>query len=146
MAGASREKRFDWPSLIAAKNAEIDRLEGIYRKLLSDSGVKLITGRGTLVDPHTVEVAGKRYTAANILIATGGHPVTPDIPGIEHVISSNEALDLKELPKRIVIVGASYIAVEFAGIFSSLGARDASGLPRRGSVARFRSRHTRGGR
>jgi len=116
-------KTFDWPSLIAAKNAEIDRLEGIYRKLLSDSGVKLITGRGTLVDPHTIEVAGKRYTAANILIATGGHPVTPDIPGIEHVISSNEALDLKELPKRIVIVGASYIAVEFAGIFSSLGAK-----------------------
>jgi glutathione reductase (NADPH) len=115
-------KTFDWPSLIAAKNAEIDRLEGIYRKLLSDSGVKLISGRGTLVDKHTIEVAGKRYTAANILIATGGHPVTPQIPGIEHVISSNEALDLKELPKRIVIVGASYIAVEFAGIFSSLGA------------------------
>jgi len=115
-------KTFNWPSLIAAKNAEIDRLEGIYRKLLSDSGVKLITGRGRLVDPHTVEVAGKRYTAAHILIATGGHPVTPQIPGIEQVISSNEALDLKELPKRIAIVGSSYIAVEFAGIFSTLGA------------------------
>ncbi len=115
-------KTFDWPSLIAAKNTEIDRLEGIYRKLLSDSGVKLIEGRGKLVDPHTIEVAGTRYTAANILIATGGRPVTPQIPGIEHVISSNEALDLKELPKRIAIVGASYIAVEFAGIFSTLGA------------------------
>ncbi len=115
-------KSFDWPSLIAAKNMEIGRLEGIYRKLLSDSGVRTIEGRGRLVDQHTVEVSGKRYTAAHILIATGGHPVTPDIPGIEHVISSNEALDLKELPKRIVIVGSSYIGVEFAGIFSSLGA------------------------
>jgi len=115
-------KTFDWPSLIAAKNMEIDRLEGIYRKLLSDSGVRLIEGRGRLVDEHTVEVSGKRYTAAHILIATGGHPVTPGIPGIEHVISSNEALDLKALPKRIVIVGSSYIGVEFAGIFSSLGA------------------------
>jgi glutathione reductase (NADPH) len=115
-------KVFDWPSLIAAKDKEIARLEGIYRRLLSDSGVKLIEGRGRLIDSHTVEVSGKRYTAANILIATGGHPVTPDIPGIEHVLSSNEALDLKQLPKRIVIVGASYIAVEFAGIFSTLGA------------------------
>ncbi len=114
-------KTFDWPSLIAAKNTEIDRLEGIYRKLLSDSGVKLIEGRGKLVDPHTIEVAGKRYTAANILIATGGRPVTPQIPGIEHVISSNEALDLPHLPRRIVIVGGGYIAVEFAGIFNGFG-------------------------
>ena len=115
-------KAFDWPSLIAAKNKEIDRLEGIYRRILIEPGVKLIEGRGRLIDPHTVEVAGKRYTAANILVATGGHPVTPAIPGIEQVISSNEALDLPALPKRIVIVGSSYIAVEFAGIFSTLGA------------------------
>ena len=115
-------KVFDWPSLIAAKNQEIDRLEAIYRRILIEPGVKLIEGRGRLVDPHTVEVAGKRYTAANILVATGGHPVTPEIPGIEHVISSNEALDLPALPKRIAIVGSSYIAVEFAGIFSTLGA------------------------
>jgi glutathione reductase (NADPH) len=112
----------DWPSLIAAKNREIDRLEGIYRKLLADSGVKLIEGRGRLLDPHTVEIHGHRYTAATIMIATGAHPVMPAIPGIEHAITSNEALDLPRLPRRIVIVGGGYIAVEFAGIFAGLGA------------------------
>ena len=111
-----------WPDLIAAKNAEIDRLEGIYRKLLSDAGATLIPGRAILVDAHTVAVAGKRFTAAHILIATGSHPVMPKIPGIEHVITSNEALDLPELPRRIIIVGGGYIAVEFAGIFAGLGA------------------------
>src|SRR4029077_11962996 len=72
-------------------------------------------------DPHTVEVGGRAYTAENILIAVGGWPETPDIPGIEHVISWNEALDLPSLPKRIVIVGGGYIAVEFAGIFNGFG-------------------------
>jgi glutathione reductase (NADPH) len=114
--------RFDWAALIAAKNREIDRLEGIYRRLLSDSQVKLIEGRGKLVDAHTIEVAGKRYTAANILVACGAHPVMPAIPGIEHAITSNEALDLATLPRHIVIVGGGYIAVEFAGIFAGLGA------------------------
>jgi glutathione reductase (NADPH) len=112
----------DWASLIAAKNREIDRLEGVYRDLLRNSGVRLIEGRGRLVDPHTVEVEGRRYTAANILVASGGHPVLPAIPGIEHAITSNEALDLPALPRRIVIVGGGYIAVEFAGIFHGLGA------------------------
>ena len=112
----------DWATLIAAKNREIDRLEGVYRDLLRNAGVRLIEGRGVLVDPHTVEIAGKRYTAANILVATGAHPVMPAIPGIEHAITSNEALDLPALPRRIVIVGGSYIAVEFAGIFHGLGA------------------------
>ncbi|HJT07996.1 MAG TPA: glutathione-disulfide reductase [Stellaceae bacterium] len=112
----------DWASLIAAKNKEIDRLEGIYRKMLKDSGVSLVEGRARLVDPHTVEIDGKRYTAANILVATGAHPTLPAIPGIEHAITSNEALDLAALPRRIVIVGGSYIAVEFAGIFHGLGA------------------------
>jgi glutathione reductase (NADPH) len=112
----------DWASLIAAKNQEIDRLEGIYRKLLKDSGVRLVEGRGRLIDPHTVEIEGKRHTAAHILVATGAHPVLPAIPGIEHAITSNEALDLATLPRRIVIVGGSYIAVEFAGIFHGLGA------------------------
>ena len=112
----------DWASLIAAKDREIDRLEGVYRDLLKNSGVWLIEGRGRLVDPHTVEVDGKHYTAANILVATGAHPVMPAIPGIEHAITSNEALDLPALPRRVVIVGGGYIAVEFAGIFSGLGA------------------------
>src|SRR6185312_8195312 len=111
----------DWASLIAAKDQEVDRLEDIYRKMLKDSGVRLIEGRGRLVDAHTVEIEGVHHTAANILVATGAHPVLPAIPGIEHAITSNEALDLATLPRRIVIVGGSYIAVEFAGIFHSLG-------------------------
>ena len=113
---------FDWASLIAAKDKEIDRLEGVYHRLLRDSGVTLLEGRGRLVDPHTVEVNGKHYTAAHILIASGAHPVLPAISGIEHAITSNEALDLPALPRNIVIVGGGYIAVEFAGIFNGLGA------------------------
>ncbi|HTT79676.1 MAG TPA: glutathione-disulfide reductase [Stellaceae bacterium] len=113
--------RFDWPALIAAKNKELDRLEGIYVSMLKNSGVEIVEGRGILVDPHTVEVAGRHYTAETILVATGGHPTVPDIPGIAHVISSNEALDLPSLPRKIVIVGGGYIAVEFAGIFRGFG-------------------------
>ncbi|GGF35063.1 glutathione-disulfide reductase [Aliidongia dinghuensis] len=115
------ETRFDWASLIAAKNRETDRLNGIYKKLLADSGVKLYEKRGRIIDPHTVEVGGERFTAERILIATGARPVAPEIPGIEHSISSNEALDLPELPKRVAVVGGGYIAVEFAGIFAALG-------------------------
>src|ERR1700757_2682382 len=87
-----------------------------------NSGVELIEGRGILVDPHTIEIDGRAYTADKILVATGSHPTVPDIPGIQHVISSNEALDLPALPRRIVIVGGGYIAVEFAGIFNGFGA------------------------
>ena len=112
---------FDWGRLITAKNREIDRLNGVYMKTLSDNGVKLLEGRGVLADAHTVEIKGKAHTAKNILIATGSWPTMPQIPGIEHVITSNEALDLMSLPKRLAIVGAGYIAVEFAGIFHSLG-------------------------
>jgi glutathione reductase (NADPH) len=113
--------KFDWPSLIGAKNKELDRLEQIYINMLKNSRVEIIEGRGVLVDPHTIEVGGRAYTAENILIATGGHPTVPNIPGIEHVISSNEALDLPKLPRKIVIVGGGYIAVEFAGIFRGIG-------------------------
>src|SRR5579872_121517 len=114
---------FDWPSLIAAKDKELDRLEQIYINMLRNSGVEILDGRAVLVDPHTVEIAGRTYTADNILIACGGHPTVPDIPGIEHVVSSNEALDLPKLPRNIIIVGGGYIAVEFAGIFNGLGAK-----------------------
>src|SRR3954465_3464755 len=113
--------KFNWPSLIGAKNKKPDRLEQIYVNMLKNSAVEIIEGRGVLVDPHTVEVAGRTHTAENILIATGGHPTVPAIPGIEHVISSNEALDLPKLPRKIVIVGGGYIAVEFAGIFRGFG-------------------------
>lgn len=115
------EPRHDWSQLIANKNTELDRLNGIYLRILRDNNVDLHEGRGVLVDEHTVEVGGKRITGENILIAVGGWPAYPDIPGIEHVVSSNEALELKELPEKMVIVGGGYIAVEFAGIFSGLG-------------------------
>ncbi|HEX5318597.1 MAG TPA: glutathione-disulfide reductase [Stellaceae bacterium] len=115
------EATHDWSALIAAKDKELDRLHGIYVNMLKNAKVEIFEARGVVVDPHTVEVGGKRYTAENIMVAVGGWPETPKIPGIEHVISSNEALDLKERPNRIVIVGGGYIAVEFAGIFRGLG-------------------------
>ena len=115
------ERHFDWPTLIANKNREIERLNGIYRNLLVNSGVKLLEGHARLVDPHHVEVDGQRFSARHILIATGGWPMIPDIPGREHAISSNEAFFLEQLPKRIIVVGGGYIAVEFAGIFNGLG-------------------------
>ena len=115
------EPRFDWPGLIAAKNREIDRLNGIYLGLLDSAGVELIEGRGVLCDAHTIEIAGRRVTADKILVSVGGWPWKPRIPGIEHAISSNEALELDTLPERILIVGGGYIAVEFAGIFHGLG-------------------------
>ena len=117
------EARFDWPALIANKNREIHRLNGIYRNLLVNSGVSLLEGHARLVDAHTVEVDGQRLRAANILIATGGWPQVPDIPGKEHVITSQEAFFLPQLPRRVLVVGGGYIAVEFASIFHGLGAQ-----------------------
>ncbi|VCU70397.1 Glutathione amide reductase [Pigmentiphaga humi] len=114
--------RLDWAALVAAKDREIDRLEGIYRRMLDQGGVALLAGRAVLVDPHTVEVAGRRHTAERIMIATGGRPVRPEIPGAELAITSNEALSLPELPGEVLIVGGGYIALEFAGIFRSAGA------------------------
>ncbi|QXG43355.1 glutathione-disulfide reductase [Pseudomonas viridiflava] len=113
---------FDWPTLIANKDREINRLNGIYRKLLVDSGVTLHEGHAKIVGAQKVEINGQTYSAERILIATGGWPLIPDVPGREHAISSNEAFFLKELPKRIVVVGGGYIAVEFASIFNGLGA------------------------
>ena len=114
--------RFDWAQLIASKNREIERLNGIYRKLLSEAGVKLLEAHARIIDAQTVEVAGIRYRCKKLLIATGGWPQRPDIPGAELGITSNEAFYLPELPKRVVIVGGGYIAVEFAGIFRGCGA------------------------
>ncbi|MHB2248110.1 glutathione-disulfide reductase [Pseudomonas fitomaticsae] len=116
------EADFDWATLIANKDREINRLNGIYRNLLVNSGVTLHEAHAKIVGPHEVEVNGERYTAKNILIATGGWPQIPEIPGHEHAISSNQAFFLKELPKRVLVVGGGYIAVEFAGIFHGLGA------------------------
>ncbi|MCI3909477.1 glutathione-disulfide reductase [Pseudomonas viridiflava] len=113
---------FDWPTLITNKDREINRLNGIYRKLLVDSGVTLHEGHAKIVGAQKVEINGQIYSAERILIATGGWPLIPDVPGREHAISSNEAFFLKELPRRIVVVGGGYIAVEFASIFNGLGA------------------------
>ena len=116
------EANFDWATLIANKDREINRLNGIYRNLLVNSGVTLHEAHAKIVGPHEVEVNGERFTAKNILIATGGWPQIPEIPGHEHAIGSNEAFFLKELPKRVLVVGGGYIAVEIAGIFLGLGA------------------------
>ena len=112
---------FDWPRLVAAKEQEITRLSGIYENLLKNSGVQIFQGHARFEDPHTLSVNGQRITARHILIATGGTPALPDIPGIEHAITSNEAFDLPTLPRRVLVVGGGYIAVEFAGIFNGLG-------------------------
>ncbi len=115
--------KFQWPTLLLNKNREITRLNEVYRRLLVESGCDLIEGRARLVDSHTVEVNGRRLRAQRILVATGGWPKVPDIPGKEHAITSNDAFFLESLPKRILIVGGGYIAVEFAGIFNGLGVR-----------------------
>tara|TARA_R110002096_G_scaffold24948_17_gene78552 strand:+ start:2241 stop:3611 length:1371 start_codon:yes stop_codon:yes gene_type:complete len=112
---------FDWPTLRDNKTKEIERLNGIYKSLLENAGVRHVPGRATIVDPHTVEVSGERYTTENILVATGGWPTVPEIPGAEFAVTSNELFSLKKLPKRAIIVGGGYIAVEFACIFDGLG-------------------------
>jgi len=117
------ESKFDWPTLRDNKTKEIERLNGIYHNMLVNSGCTLIEGRGTMIDAHTVEVAGVRYSAERILVATGGWPFVPEFPGSEHVISSNEVFFLETFPKRAIVVGGGYIAVEFAGIFAGLGAK-----------------------
>ncbi len=113
---------FDWPQLIANKNKEIKRLNGIYGKLLGDAGVEIIEGRAQIVDPHTVGINGREFTAKYILVAVGSWPVVPKIPGSDYAITSNEAFYLASLPARAIIVGGGYIGVEFAGIFHGLGA------------------------
>ncbi|MGD9600406.1 MAG: glutathione-disulfide reductase [Gammaproteobacteria bacterium] len=113
----------DWAEFIANKNTEIARLNGVYRRLLDNAGCRIFDGRAVLVDPHTVEIQGQRCTAANVLISTGGWPFVPDFPGREHAITSNEAFFLPALPRRTVVVGGGYIAVEFAGILNGLGSQ-----------------------
>jgi glutathione reductase (NADPH) len=114
---------FDWPTLVANKDKEIARLEGIYTSNVEKSGAQVVKSRAVIEDAHTLRLAdGKKVTAKTILIATGGRPNHgAEIPGIEHVISSDEAFHLTELPKRIVIQGGGYIALEFAGIFAGYG-------------------------
>jgi len=115
------ETAFDWPTLVANKDKEITRLNGIYERLLANAGVTILKSRARILDPHSVECDGKVHTARHILVATGSWPVLPDIPGREYAISSNEAFFLPQLPDSIVVVGGGYIAVEFASIFNGLG-------------------------
>jgi glutathione reductase (NADPH) len=112
----------DWAALMAAKDAEIRRLNGIYVKLLENSGVAWFHERAVFVDPHTLRVGDKLVTAERIVIAVGGHPSWPDIEGAELGIVSDQAFHLPEMPKRVTLVGGGYIGVEFAGIFRGLGA------------------------
>jgi len=121
VSGAS----LDWSKLVAAKDREVNRLNGVYLKMLADSGVHLFFGWGQLIDAHTIEIRGEggsqRLTARYLLIATGSSPFKPAIPGADLGITSDEALSLPGLPRRAVIVGGGYIGVEFAGIFSRAG-------------------------
>ena len=112
---------FHWPELQAAVRKEVDRLSKIYVNMLQKSGVHILHGRGKILDPHTVQVGDKSFTAQTIAIATGSRPYLPGIEGIEHAWTSNEALRLEQLPKSVAIVGGGYIGVEFACIFRSLG-------------------------
>ncbi|CAN5238787.1 glutathione-disulfide reductase [soil metagenome] len=121
------EPVFDWTEFRTRRDMEVARLSGIYEANLAKAGCDLIRGRATFVDPHTLEITAqgeptRRVTAAKVLIAAGGRPkIASDVPGIEHAITSDEVFDLPELPKRMMIVGGGYIAIEFAGIFHGLG-------------------------
>ncbi len=117
----SHQPDFDWTTLLANKDKEILRLNGIYEGLLEGAGVTHFDGRARILDAHTISVGDKQVTTDKILIATGGWPTKQSIPGAEHIITSNEAFYLETLPKRALILGGGYIAVEFAGIYAGLG-------------------------
>lgn len=119
--------RLDWQRLKKNRAAEIARLNGVYEQLLRGAGVDILRGWATLCDAHTVQVAqeagARRFRARHILVATGGTPVVPHLPGREHVITSDSMFDLEPFPRRLVVVGGGYIACEFASIFNGLGAQ-----------------------
>ena len=119
--GGSGLAAFDWPTLVANKDREIERLNGIYRGLIEGAGARLFDARATITGPHAISVDGSTVSARHILVATGGEPTLPDIPGIEHAIRSDDVFYLERLPQRLVVVGGGYIAVELAGVFAGLG-------------------------
>ena len=122
---SAHNAKFDWRTLVTNKDSELDRLHNIYQSLLDKAGVEVLSGRASLLDEHTVVVESggetKKITSETILVATGGSPQIPDNLNFDAALTSNEALSLDKLPERIVIVGGGYIAVEFCGIFNSLG-------------------------
>ena len=115
------EPMFDWGTLLANKDREIARLNAVYESVLAKAGAQILRGRATVVDAHAVELGGKRHSARHILVATGSWPHPPEIPGRDLAITSNEAFHLERLPRRALLVGGGYIAVEFASIFQGLG-------------------------
>ncbi len=119
----SDEPRFDWRTLLANKDREIARLNGVYERLLTNAGVSIVRAHAVVRGPHEVEAGGSTCTARHILVATGSWPQVPDIPGREHAITSNEAFHLERLPGSVIVVGGGYIAVEFASIFNGLGVK-----------------------
>ena len=113
----------DWSALKTHRAREISRLNAVYAGLLEGAGARILRGRARLLGPHEVEVAGTRHTAQRIVVATGGRPVVPDVPGVELAITSNEIFDLAQFPQHLLVVGGGYIACEFASIFRGLGAQ-----------------------
>jgi glutathione reductase (NADPH) len=115
--------RFEWPTLIRNVRREVDRLNGVYTRTLENAGVDRFLTRATLASPHEIALADRdgSLSAKTILVATGAHPIMPDMPGREHLITSNECFELERLPASIAIVGAGYIGMEFASIFAGLG-------------------------
>ncbi|HWA81369.1 MAG TPA: glutathione-disulfide reductase [Acetobacteraceae bacterium] len=117
-----RRPEHDWAALIAAKDREVRRLSGLYRQVLEAAGARVFEARARFLDPHTLMVGEARVTAERIVIATGGHPVVPPIPGRALAVVSDDVFHLPAMPRRVAIIGSGYIAVEFAGIFAGLGA------------------------
>jgi glutathione reductase (NADPH) len=115
------ESTLDWTKMITSVRDEVTRLNGIYQNMLDNSKVQVFEGYGKFVDPHTIAIGDTKVTAEKILIAVGGHPVKPDIPGMEYTMVSDDIFNLPQQPKRIVIIGGGYIGVEFACIFNGLG-------------------------
>jgi glutathione reductase (NADPH) len=118
-----RKGPHDWGKLIAAKDKEIARLNAIYKRLLDNAGATIFEERAVFLDPHTLELGGRRVTAEHIVIATGGHPARVPFHGAEHAIISDDAFYLQDMPRRVAVLGSGYIALEFAGIFAALGAQ-----------------------
>ena len=121
LSSPSSEPKFDWQTLLRNKDKEIARISGVYERVLVDAGVQIHHERAEVLDAHTVRVGSRTVTAKYILVATGSWPTLPVIPGIELAITSNEAFHLERLPRRAVVVGGGYIALEFASIFQGLG-------------------------
>ncbi|UCH29575.1 MAG: FAD-dependent oxidoreductase, partial [Myxococcales bacterium] len=119
--GWGGEPSFDWRTLRDNKDREIERLNGIYEGLLERAGVDVLRGLARLVDPHAVDVGGTTLTARRVLVATGGRPIVPEIPGSEHALSSNDIFTIDALPERVMVVGAGYIALELGSVFKALG-------------------------